>query len=448
MTELTAQTQTALQRIIADRQSQHRVPGISAAIARSGGLVWSGGAGAADLGKDEPPGPDTQFMVASISKTFTAVLIMALRDEGKLSLDDPLDKHIPESKHAGITIRQLLSHVSGMQREPVGDVWETLKFPTLDELVDGWNEAERIGRPHDLWHYSNLAYSMLGEVVARTDGRAWEESLRARILEPLGLRRTTLGHDGDNHATGYYVPPFSDVPVIEPGVDIGAMAACGGLASTSTDLAAWTMFLANGNDEVLSKDTLDEMCQVQTIADPDRWTLGWGLGLMLIRLDDRVYAGHTGGFPGNVSGMFVHRKSGTGGIALMNSTSAPDPTALTIDLLTEVLDNDPEPARPWRPGADVPAEFAGLLGIWFSEGQAFVFSVRDGVLESRPDKAPAHKESSTFERIGDDLYRTRGGREPGELLRITRDSSGRPEKLNWATYLFTREPYAFGEWLS
>src|SRR5262245_2257173 len=321
MTELTAQTGAALNRIIADRQSKHRVPGIAAAVARSGSVVWSGGAGAADLGTGEPPGPDTQFLVASISKTFTAVLIMALRDAGRLSLDDPLETYIPESKHAGITLRQMLSHISGMQREPVGDVWERLKFPSVDELLAGWNEAERIGRPHDLWHYSNLAYSMLGEVVARVDGRPWTEALQDRILAPLGMRRTTLGLTGTT-ATGYYVPPFSDVPVTEPVVDIGAMAPCGGLASTTADLVTWTMFLAEGNDEVLAKDTLDEMCQVQTIADPDRWTLGWGLGLMLVRIGDRVYAGHTGGMPGHITGMFVHRKSGTAGIALMNSSSA------------------------------------------------------------------------------------------------------------------------------
>jgi CubicO group peptidase (beta-lactamase class C family) len=446
MTELTAQTGAALNRIIADRQSKHRVPGIAAAVARSGGLVWSGATGAADLGTGEPPGPDTQFLVASISKTFTAVLIMGLRDAGRLSLDDPLETYVPESKHAGITIRQLLSHVSGMQREPVGDVWEQLTFPSLDELLAGWNEAERIGRPHDLWHYSNLAYSILGEVVARVDGRPWTQALQARILDPLGMRRTTLGLAG-TAATGYYVPPFSDVPVTEPVLDIGAMAACGGLASTTTDLAAWTMFLAEGNDEVLAKATLDEMCQVQTIADPDRWSLGWGLGLMLVRIGDRVYAGHTGGMPGHITGMFVHRRSGTAGIALMNSTSAPDPAALATDLIAEVLDNDPEPAEPWTAGTVVPDEFAGLLGTWFSEGQAFVFSVRKGLLEARQEKAPEHKESSVFERIDDDVYRTKGGREPGEILRVTRDERGVPVKLNWATYLFTREPYAFGEWL-
>src|SRR5262245_22488872 len=118
MTELTAQTGAALNRIIADRPSKRRVPGIAAAVARSGSVVWTGSAGAADLGSGEPPGPDTQFLVASISKTFTAVLIMALRGAGRLSLDDPLETYVPESKHAGIALRQMLSHVSGMQREP------------------------------------------------------------------------------------------------------------------------------------------------------------------------------------------------------------------------------------------------------------------------------------------------------------------------------------------
>jgi CubicO group peptidase (beta-lactamase class C family) len=447
MTELTAQTSAALDRIVAERQSKHRVPGMAAAIARSGDLVWAGASGVADVGTTEPPGPDTQFLVASISKTFTAVLVVALRDAGKLSLDDPLETYVAESKHAGITIRQLLSHVSGMQREPVGDVWEQLRFPGTDELIAGWNEAERIGRPHHLWHYSNLAYSMLGEVVARIDGRPWYDSLRARVLDPLGLRRTTLGLT-DGAATGYYVPPFSDVPVTEPVLDIGAMASCGGLASTATDLTTWAMFLAEGNDEVLGKDTLDEMCQVQTMADPDRWQLAWGLGLMLVRVGDRVFAGHTGAMPGHITGMFVHRQSGTAGVALMNTTSAPDPAALATDLLVEVLDNDPLPEEPWVAGTSVPDEFAGMIGTWFSEGQAFTFSVRQGVLEARQQKAPEHKPPSVFERIGDDLYRTKGGREPGELLRITRDADGVPVKLNWATYLFTREPYAFGEWLS
>ena len=115
VTEISAQTQSALSRIVVERQAKGRVPGLVGAVARDGALAWSEGVGSADL--DQPgvaPTADTQYLIASHSKTFTAVTIMALRDEGKLSLDDTVEKLIPESKQAGITVRQMLSHVSGM----------------------------------------------------------------------------------------------------------------------------------------------------------------------------------------------------------------------------------------------------------------------------------------------------------------------------------------------
>ncbi|MDX6241485.1 MAG: hypothetical protein QOG10_6309 [Kribbellaceae bacterium] len=447
MTEIAAKTQSELARILADRQATGRVPGIVGAVARRGALAWSDGVGAADLdAPGSPPTADSQFLIASQSKTLTAVAIMALRDEGKLSLDDPVEKFIGESTHRGITVRQMLSHISGMQREPVGDVWDQMKFPDRDQLVTGWNEAERIGKPHHRWHYSNLVYSILGEIVARLDNTSWLKSIQARILDPLEMRRTTLGLSG-NAVTGYYVPPFSDVPVKEPVLNIGAMAACGGLASTAADLAKWAMFLADPVDEVLSKDTIEEMCQPQIMADVDRWQLGFGLGFMLLRLGERVFVGHTGGMPGHITGTFVHRPSGTAGIALMNTTSAPDPAGLATDLIVKVLDEDPLPPEPWIPGTSVPAELVGVLGTWFSEGNPFVFSVKGGKLQAKAPAAPAHKPPAEFVKLSEDLYRTESGREVGELLRITRDASGVPVKLHWATYLCTREPLAFGEWL-
>ena len=114
MTEIAAPVQTALTRLVAERQSKGRVPGVVGAVARAGSLAWSYGAGSADLEHPGvPPTADSQFLIASQSKTLTAVTIMALRDEGKLSLDDPIEKLITDSKHEGITVRQMLSHASG-----------------------------------------------------------------------------------------------------------------------------------------------------------------------------------------------------------------------------------------------------------------------------------------------------------------------------------------------
>jgi CubicO group peptidase (beta-lactamase class C family) len=260
------------------------------------------------------------------------------------------------------------------------------------------------------------------------------------------MRRTTVGPSG-SAVTGYYVPPHTDVPVPEPVLDLKALAACGGLASTADDMARWSAFVADPVAEVLAPDTLAEMCEPQIMIDRERWTGAFGLGFMLIRSGTRTYVGHTGGMPGHITGLFTHRESGTGGLVLMNTTSAPDPAAFAIELADHVVEHDPVEPEPWRPGTAVPDELAELVGIWYSEGAPFVFFVKQGRLEARAQALPEHKPSSVFEKVADDVYRTVQGREVGELLRITRDPDGRVTKMNWATYLVTRAPLAFGEWL-
>lgn len=107
MNQLRDTTKGRLRRTIASRQAEHRVPGIVGGVVRHGELLWSEGVGTADLGAPGvPPTPDQQFLIASNSKTFTAVAIMALRDEGKLDLDDTLDRFVPECGHSGLTVRR------------------------------------------------------------------------------------------------------------------------------------------------------------------------------------------------------------------------------------------------------------------------------------------------------------------------------------------------------
>ena len=438
-------TQRSLRRLALDRQRTGRIPGLFAGVQRDGRLVWGEGVGTTDVGERRTPGPDDQFLVASNTKTFTAVMVMQLRDAGRLSLDDPIGTHVPEVTHP-VTVRQGLSHLSGLQREPVGDIWETLARPDVEELLSGFAEAGQVGRPHDRWHYSNVVYAVLGELVARLDGRSWSESLQARLLDPLGLTRTSVGFDDGPRATGYYVAPYDDVPRPEPVVQRSAMDPCGGMASTARDLARWSAFVAAPDSAVLSPDTVEEMCQPQALMDAEEWTAAMGLGLFLIRsAGGRTWVGHTGGMPGHITGVFTHRASRTGALALMNSTSAPDPSGFAVALGEHVLTHDPVEDHAWCPGTEIPDDLAGLRGLWFTEGSPFAFSVVRGHLEARSPAAPADKAPAVFERIGDDLYRTVSGRERGELLRITRDAGGTPVTMHWATYLCTREPLAFGE---
>ena len=289
-------------------------------------------------------------------------------------------------------------------------------------------------------------YAVLGELVSRLDGRSWTESLQARLLDPLGLTRTSVGFDSGPRATGYYVAPYDDVPRPEPVLGRSAMDPCGGMASTAEDLARWSAFVAAPDPAVLSPDTMEEMCQPQALMDADEWTAGMGLGLFLHRsATGRTWVGHTGGMPGHITGVFTHRASGTGAMVLMNSTSAPDPAGFAVALGEHVLTHDPVEDSPWSPGDDIPADLAGIRGLWFSEGEPWTFSVVRGRLEARSPDAPADRAPSVFERVGDDHYRTVSGPERGELLRVTRGDAGTPVRMHWATYLCTREPLAFGE---
>src|SRR5271157_1673011 len=448
MSPLLDTTTRCLRRIALGKQREGRVPGLYAAVCREGGLAWGDGIGVADLDGDRAPGPDDQFLVGSNTKTFIAVMVMQLRDEGRLALDDLLGDHVSEVSHP-ITVRQSLAHVSGMAREPLGDVWETLEQPDAKELRRDFDDVERILKPHARWHYSNVVYAMLGQLVEEIDGRPWEESLRTRLLEPLELRRTTVGFDDGPRATGYYVAPYDDVPRVEPVMDLKAMAPCGGLASTAADLARWSAFVADPPSELLSPDTMEEMCQPQILLNTEIWTGAMGLGLFLMRsATGRTWIGHTGAMPGHKTGVFTDRKSGTGGIALMNATATPAPDALTIELADHVVEHDPVEDEPWRAGTEVPDELRGILGRWFSEGHPFVFVVEKSRLQARIDEpAAAGFQPSVFEKISDGVYRTVSGQYRGEQLRVTRAADGTVTKLNWATYLFTREPIAFGEHL-
>ena len=152
-----------------------------------------------------------------------------------------------------------------------------MKAPSREELLAGTADAEQVLQPGSWWHYSNLAFALLGEVVARAHGSAWEEALRERILDPLALSRTTP-ESAEPAARGYFVEPYSDSVRLERDLDLGGSGALGRLWSTTGDLARWGSFLAAGDDRVLKAATLEEMSHVRVMVDHERWALGWGTG--------------------------------------------------------------------------------------------------------------------------------------------------------------------------
>ncbi|MFZ1288146.1 MAG: serine hydrolase domain-containing protein [Candidatus Phosphoribacter sp.] len=426
--------------LVAARQRDWRSPGLSAALVRDGRLVHSVHVGSAQLDPPSPADDHTQFMIGSVTKTFTAVVVMALRDEGRLALDDPIGRHLPGLAHGELSIRHLLSHLSGLQREPVGRVWESLDNPDADRLLGELADAERVLPPHAHFHYSNLAFAVLGQLIERLEGRPWEYVVRARILDPLGMHSTGLT-PGEGRARGYLVHPFSGVAAEEPLVDLRATAPMGGLWSTTADLARYAAFVASPDAAVLAADTLTEMCRPHVILDPDAWTLGYGLSFGMVRRGERIYVGHGGAMPGFLTGLRVSRADRLGAVVWANTSANAEPIVLAADLLDLVLAAEPTRAAAWVPEQPAPL-LQELLGSWWSEGEELVFSVRQGRLWCAVRGGPALSESR-FTPDGTDRFRVDQGRELGEALEVVRDDSGAVTKLYLATYAVTREPLTF-----
>jgi CubicO group peptidase (beta-lactamase class C family) len=432
-------------RLVRTAQADERLPSVSAAVFRGGETIWAEAVGLADVEAGEEVTLDHQYRIGSITKSFTAAAIMQLRDAGALELDDPLGRYIAEAAHSGPTLRRLLSHLTGLQREIPGEIWESMESPTREQLLEELERAEQVLPPGAHWHYSNLGFALLGEVVARSAGMPYEQYVTERLLEPLGLTRTSWTGEAPV-ARGYFVDPYAERVLPERyDVDLRGGAAAGALWSTTGDLCSWGAFLADPDPEILAPETVEEMHALQAMADPDTWRLGYGLGLMLFRRGERLFAGHDGGMPGHVTMLRYARREKVGSVVFM-ATSAPGPRAIEVglDLAERAVEAFPADPETWRPQDPPPPELEEVLGRWWSEGTEFVFRYRDGRLEARAANAPREQPPAVFKPDGAERFRTISGRERGELLRVVRDRDGQVVKLYWATYPFTRTPETFG----
>jgi CubicO group peptidase (beta-lactamase class C family) len=380
---------------------------------------------------------------------------MQCRDDGLLDLDDPIGRHLDLPAHGDLTVRRLLSHTAGLQREPHGDVWDTLRAPGIAELLADLARVERVLPTGRRYHYSNLGMALLGELVARLRGGTWAEALADRVLTPLGLTATGPT-PGVRAATGFLVDAYSDEARPEPPTDFGAVAPAAQLWSTASDMARWAAFLADPAaldpaGAVLAPGTLDEMRWPLTTTDETLWAAGFGLGLILVPQQARVmHVGHDGAMPGFLAAVYGRRggegTAGAMGCAVLGSSgTGTEVFELTHQLLAAAAEHDPAEVEPWRPGPPAPEHLRGLLGRWWGEGFEYVFSWHDGTLRARGAADPAGRPPAVFAPLPDrpDVFRTVSGRETGELLRLTRDEHGAVVGMHWATYRFSRHQETF-----
>ena len=416
---------------LAQEQADRRLPSVVAGVLRGGELVWSGAAG--DL--QDPT--DTQYRIGSITKTFVAVCVMRLRDAGVLALDDRVDDHVGGTPIGSATIAQLLSHASGLQSETHGPWWERTPGGDWDALAGTFDASSARHAPGRRFHYSNVGYAVLGELLARHAGRPWDVVVRDELLTPLGMSRTTTDPVAP-HATGYAVHPFADMRHHEPAHDAGAMAPAGQLWASLADLARWGAFLGGRLDGLLDPGTLAEMSRPVVVDDrPDEpWTTAHGLGLQIWNLGGRRFVGHGGSMPGFVALVRVAPDGGDGVVLAANSTAGPGRT-FAGDLL-DLLSDDPVPPEPWapRPAPDL----LELAGYWYWGPNPVELTVH-GPDEIALAPASGAGRASRFRPDGAGGWVGLDGYYAGEPLQVVRDGDGRVRSLDLASFVFTRTPY-------
>jgi CubicO group peptidase (beta-lactamase class C family) len=326
-------------------QKRFEVPGIAVAIVKDGKVVHAKGYGVRNLARPEPVDVHTLFGIASNSKAFTAAAIAILVDEGKLSWDDPVQKHLPQFQLADpyvtreVTIRDLLSHRTGLGLG-AGDLlyWPDTTF-TRAHVVTAARHLPLVSSLRSRYAYNNLGFVVAGEIVHAVSGKPWEDFVRERILTPLGMSETKISSRGLDPATSNMAVPHSKGWRLEgtlkpiPPTEDFVWAAAAGLKSNVTDLAKWVTLQLNGGrlpngGSLFSEKQAAEMWSAQIpirISDPDPALKAtkpsfsaYGLGWNLRDYHGRKIVSHSGGLTGMVTFTLLVPQEKLGIIVLTN----------------------------------------------------------------------------------------------------------------------------------
>ncbi|MBY0506374.1 MAG: beta-lactamase family protein [Bryobacteraceae bacterium] len=331
----------SIEQLFARAHEQIGAPGSAWGVIIDGELVLAKAYGVRDVKSQDAALPTTAFRIASMTKSFTAAAILKLRDEGKLSLEDPIEKYLPEFKNYGypttdsapIRVRQLLSHGAGFPEDnPWGDRQLAIPDATLKEWVKAGIPFSTT--PDTAFEYSNYGFALAGQVIQVASGIPYREYIESRLLKPLGMTASSLEPSAIPaavRANGYgrRDDGFFEIPSLAHG-SFGAM---GGLVTTVPDLAKWVAFQlsafpARDGEEAgpVRRSSLREMQRLQrqssfTVDRARAVTSGYGYGLG-VSTDCRFahLIGHGGGLPGFGSYMMWLPEYGVGMVAMTNLT--------------------------------------------------------------------------------------------------------------------------------
>ena len=338
------------------QKDYHSWPSLSVSFVYDQNIIYAKSFGYANPNEKRPATPNTLYRIASNSKLFTAIAIMQLRDAGKLTLDDPVEKHIewynikqkfPQSDD--ITIKALLTHNSGLPYEPDIPYWshrDGYPFPTLAELKIGTGKIETLYPAWDQYQYSNLGFMLLGQIIESASGESYHDYVHENIIHPMGLTNTLTDISSKTHgkelAIGYGTLDRRHNRMEIPFINAKATTSAAGLSSSANDLAKFIMWqiktLTGKRNDVLPPATFQEMVKPHAKGTGNSMDVGYAFRTNY--RNETAYIGHGGVLTGHTSQIMIEPQQKIGAVALMNTHDDISPYHIVsqmIDILGPVL---------------------------------------------------------------------------------------------------------------
>lgn len=244
----------AVDKIVTSAMKAWQLPGVAVAVVRNDRVIYVRGYGTKEIGGTDPVTADTLFQIASTSKAFTSTALAMLAADGKLSFDDPVRKHLDYfhlsdmCADSQVTIRDIVSHRTGLRRHD--ELWDNSPF-TREDVVRRIGRVELSKPFRSAYQYQNIMYIAAGEIVTKASGMPWDDFVKLRIFQPLGMSRTVTS-DADwnastDRATGYQYDWKTGRISPQRPIDTTTIGAGGAIKSSANDMANWVRFqLANG----------------------------------------------------------------------------------------------------------------------------------------------------------------------------------------------------------
>lgn len=376
----------AIEKRLDERRKELGIPGVSLVIVKDGKVIYSKGLGYKNLEEKVAVTPDTQFAIGSATKAFTGLTVLMSQDDGKLSLDDSPKKALPYFKmydpetDKNITIRDLLSHSSGLNRTDIAMITGKLN---REELIRVAGMAKPTAKLREKWQYQNLMFTAAGEAVSKVQKTPWEKFVVERVLKPIGMTNSTLSMKQmaktKDHSFGYNYNFDTKTATRLPFRDIDQVAPAGSINSSANDMAKWLQFIlaegVAGNKRLVSEASFAEWMKPQMKISPNG-SVSYGLGWFLQEWNGKKVVQHGGNIDGFNSMVALLPEEELGFVLLTNVTSSSLGSEMMPVIWKNILNG---------PGEDnkIPADVADALAGKYLFAQAnleFEVKKQDGGL--------------------------------------------------------------------